>query len=179
MLLKNNWYLCSISAFCRLQKHTNSRQVKAGNGLLPLTLICDNIRDPGMLGTLIRSAVAACCRTVLITKGKVISLYLFISTLIIKFAYIQCIHITEMAVSETCLILLLQSMVYGIVTLSLYFYASDILISIVRVTEHVKALAPVAYHRCNSAATKYCDKILRVTCSTSRVINISETASHM
>jgi len=84
-----------------------------------------------------------------------------------------------MAVSETCLILLLQSMVYGIVTLSLYFCASDILISIVRVTEHVKALAPVAYHRCNSAATKYCDKILRVTCSTSRVINISETASHM
>ena len=41
-----------------------------GNSLLPLILICDNIKDPGMLGTLLRSAVAACCRTVLITKGN-------------------------------------------------------------------------------------------------------------
>lgn len=60
-----------IMAICRLQKRGSSRKVKDGNSLLPLTLICDNIKDPGILGTLIRSAVAAACRTVLITKGCV------------------------------------------------------------------------------------------------------------
>ncbi|XP_072048077.1 rRNA methyltransferase 3, mitochondrial-like [Amphiura filiformis] len=38
---------------------------------LPLTLICDNIRDPGNMGTILRSAVAAHCDKILITKGCV------------------------------------------------------------------------------------------------------------
>ena len=38
---------------------------------VPLSLICDNIRDPGNMGTILRSAAAAGCQDVLLTKGKV------------------------------------------------------------------------------------------------------------
>uniref|UniRef100_A0A3B4AGZ1 RNA 2-O ribose methyltransferase substrate binding domain-containing protein n=1 Tax=Periophthalmus magnuspinnatus TaxID=409849 RepID=A0A3B4AGZ1_9GOBI len=38
---------------------------------IPLSLICDNIRDPGNLGTIIRCAVAAGCHSILLTKGCV------------------------------------------------------------------------------------------------------------
>ncbi|KAJ8267200.1 hypothetical protein GJAV_G00139660 [Gymnothorax javanicus] len=38
---------------------------------LPLYLICDNVRDPGNAGTILRSAAAAGCHSVLLTKGCV------------------------------------------------------------------------------------------------------------
>ncbi|XP_077996373.1 rRNA methyltransferase 3, mitochondrial-like [Glandiceps talaboti] len=40
-------------------------------GKIPLTVICDNIREPGNLGALLRSAVAAGCQKILVTKGCV------------------------------------------------------------------------------------------------------------
>lgn len=39
---------------------------------VPLSLICDNIRDPGNLGTMLRCAAAAGCHNVLLTKGMLI-----------------------------------------------------------------------------------------------------------
>lgn len=59
-----------ISAICRQHTRNNSHEVDDQNISLPITLICDNIRDAGTLGTLIRSAAAACCRTMLITRGN-------------------------------------------------------------------------------------------------------------
>ncbi|KAJ0063759.1 hypothetical protein NL108_006704, partial [Boleophthalmus pectinirostris] len=35
---------------------------------IPLSVICDNIRDPGNLGTILRCADAAGCQSVLLTK---------------------------------------------------------------------------------------------------------------
>ncbi|XP_077973568.1 rRNA methyltransferase 3, mitochondrial-like [Styela clava] len=39
--------------------------------LLPLTLVCDNIRDAGNMGTILRGAAAAGCEQVITTKGCV------------------------------------------------------------------------------------------------------------
>ncbi|KAM9801114.1 rRNA methyltransferase 3A, mitochondrial [Neosynchiropus ocellatus] len=38
---------------------------------VPLSLICDNVRDPGNLGTMLRCAAAAGCHNALLTKGCV------------------------------------------------------------------------------------------------------------
>ncbi|KAJ8347713.1 hypothetical protein SKAU_G00263020 [Synaphobranchus kaupii] len=39
--------------------------------LVPLYLVCDNVRDPGNVGTILRSAAAAGCHSVLLTTGCV------------------------------------------------------------------------------------------------------------
>ena len=71
-------FVLKISAVCRQQTRSNLREATAENMLLPLTLICDNIKDAGTLGTLIRSAAAACCKTVLITRGNYYVFYVYV-----------------------------------------------------------------------------------------------------
>lgn len=39
---------------------------------VPLYLICDNVRDPGSLGTILRCAAAAGCDSVLLTQGPAV-----------------------------------------------------------------------------------------------------------
>ena len=56
--------------------------------LLPITLICDNIRDPGNMGTVIRTAVAAGCSKILLTRGAHFT-PIEISYMVISFLYIS------------------------------------------------------------------------------------------
>ncbi|KAM4796844.1 rRNA methyltransferase 3, mitochondrial [Rhinophrynus dorsalis] len=52
----------------RVKMNYPAAQIK---NTLPLSLICDNIRDPGNLGTILRCAAGAGCDKVLLTKGCV------------------------------------------------------------------------------------------------------------
>lgn len=47
--------------------------------LVPLSLICDNIRDPGNLGTMLRCAAAAGCSNVFLTKGMFMIIVKYLS----------------------------------------------------------------------------------------------------
>lgn len=40
------------------------------NDAIPLTIICDNIREPGNLGTIVRAAAAVGCEKLLLMKGN-------------------------------------------------------------------------------------------------------------
>ena len=59
-----------------MPKTTGEKSDSTSVQLMPLTLLCDGISDPGMLGTLIRSAVAASCSKILITRGSILNTYL-------------------------------------------------------------------------------------------------------
>ena len=41
---------------------------------IPLTIICDNIREPGNLGTIVRAAAAVGCEKLLLMKGILFTL---------------------------------------------------------------------------------------------------------
>ncbi len=57
-----------FTAICKMPK---AEDMKIDTSQLhAITLICDNIRDPGNMGALLRSASAVGCRSVLLTKGK-------------------------------------------------------------------------------------------------------------
>lgn len=40
------------------------------NDAIPLTIICDNVREPGNLGTIVRAAAAVGCEKLLLMKGN-------------------------------------------------------------------------------------------------------------
>lgn len=61
------FYFLLCAAICKLPKTSGDRS--SDKKLLPITVVCDNIQDPGMLGTLLRSAVAARCSKILVTRG--------------------------------------------------------------------------------------------------------------
>lgn len=44
------------------------------NNALPLTIICDNIREPGNLGSIMRVATAVGCEKLIIMKGIILDL---------------------------------------------------------------------------------------------------------
>ncbi|CAN7986148.1 unnamed protein product [Ixodes hexagonus] len=45
-------------------------QLKRSGPVIPVTVICDNVRDPGNMGALIRSVAAAGCQRMFLMKGK-------------------------------------------------------------------------------------------------------------
>ena len=67
MLLCRVSAVCHVSAVCQMPK---VGELTSEIEPLPITLICDNVRDPGNMGTLLRSAAAVGCQKVLVTKGK-------------------------------------------------------------------------------------------------------------
>lgn len=63
------WYSVIAAIFKRPEaSHLTFSEEKCGKPL-PLTLICDNVRDPGNLAAVLCSAAAAGCHSVLLTKG--------------------------------------------------------------------------------------------------------------
>ncbi len=75
----SNTKMCNFSAVAELpSKATETRRESealtrlpgAEEWALPVTVVCDNIRDPGNLGTIIRCIAATGCRRLILTKGK-------------------------------------------------------------------------------------------------------------
>ncbi|KAM9320078.1 rRNA methyltransferase 3, mitochondrial [Gastrophryne carolinensis] len=61
-----------IMGIFRKPDHTRMKYPESQlKNTLPLSLICDNIRDPGNLGTILRCAAGAGCNKVLLTRGCV------------------------------------------------------------------------------------------------------------
>ncbi|KAK3560692.1 hypothetical protein QTP86_014539 [Hemibagrus guttatus] len=62
----------SLRQYSQSQMNLGSRSPKIFvSSPVPLFLICDNVRDPGSLGTILRCAAAAGCDRVLLTQGCV------------------------------------------------------------------------------------------------------------
>ncbi|XP_061418118.1 rRNA methyltransferase 3, mitochondrial [Lethenteron reissneri] len=63
-----------ILAIFRRPDYASDKELRSraeGSECLPISLVCDNVRDPGNMGTIIRSAAAVGCSKVLLIKGCV------------------------------------------------------------------------------------------------------------
>ena len=43
--------------------------MKVSHTSLPITIICDNVRDPGNMGSILRAAAGVGCEKIILTKG--------------------------------------------------------------------------------------------------------------
>ena len=57
-------YVMVFAAVC----HT-PQAVEAREDSVPITMVCDNVRDPANMGTLLRTASAVGCERILVAKG--------------------------------------------------------------------------------------------------------------
>uniref|UniRef100_S4R976 Mitochondrial rRNA methyltransferase 3 n=1 Tax=Petromyzon marinus TaxID=7757 RepID=S4R976_PETMA len=63
-----------LLAIFRRPDYASDKELRSraeGSECLPISLVCDNVRDPGNMGTIIRSAAAVGCSKVLLIKGCV------------------------------------------------------------------------------------------------------------
>lgn len=72
---RSKFFLTLASSFAAIFARPDPSRLKfsSKDNSLPLSLICDNIRDPGNLGSMLRCAAAAGCNNVLLTKGMLIN----------------------------------------------------------------------------------------------------------
>lgn len=62
-------YKTGIFKSCNIYKKTPNENA------LPLTIICDNVRDPGNLGSIMRAAAAVNCEKLILIKGIKFKIY--------------------------------------------------------------------------------------------------------
>lgn len=58
-----------LMAVCEKPDYSKPLPLNDEENQMPLSLVCDNIRDPGNLGTLLRTGVAAGASQIILTKG--------------------------------------------------------------------------------------------------------------
>lgn len=78
-----NHFICCKCLFAGLFK-TPDLTLYEGQNVIPLTIICDNIREPGNLGSIIRTCAAVGCDKVILTKGCINT---FFFNLILQFFF--------------------------------------------------------------------------------------------
>lgn len=58
-----------LMAVCEKPDYSKPLKLQTNENKMPLSLICDNVRDPGNLGTILRSAVASGVSQIILTSG--------------------------------------------------------------------------------------------------------------
>lgn len=62
----------SITALCKIQREA---QIDTLTATLPITVVCDQIKDPATIGGIIRTAQSVGCSAVILVKGKLYIMY--------------------------------------------------------------------------------------------------------
>lgn len=53
-------------------KLPNVEMISPANDALPITIVCDNVRDPGNMGSVLRAAAAVGCKKLITLKGNLV-----------------------------------------------------------------------------------------------------------